>query len=397
MQRLVIPRSHGAARIYELNRPRKLNALNEPMIHLLRSTLEAWDSEEACNVIVGTGKGRAFCAGGDVIALAEASKSAETRHKALSFMKHEYELNYFMGTLSKPYVVLMNGITMGGGMGLSMHAPFRIASENTIIAMPETRIGFYPDVGANHFLPRLKGQIGTYLVLTGADLRGRAVFEHGVATHFIRAERLSELVENLAHLSEPSFSGVEEILAGYHEQETDEASSYLATTKGREGLEDAFSHDRLEQIVATLRWLTTSDGKAGQWAKETLAALDMRSPTALKVALEAIRRGKQLSLAQDLVMEMRATASYMSGVSPDFLTGVDTVVAKKDSKTRPAWSPASLSEVPYERVVSDFFEGGEGSASASSVTVPVLALDQEREERRRALEKRQRSSSEGLE
>jgi len=160
-------------RTIELNRPKKLNSLNGSMARKILGRLKEWQKSELANVVVIQGRGRAFCAGGDVAALANWNREGEAgAQKSSDYFALEYKLDHLIASYSKPYIAYMDGITMGGGVGLSLHAPFRIATENTVFAMPETTIGFFPDVGGSFFLPRMDGEMGTYLALTSEQLKG---------------------------------------------------------------------------------------------------------------------------------------------------------------------------------------------------------------------------------
>lgn len=163
-------------RTVELNRPKKLNSLNGSMARKIVPRLQEWTKSQMANVIVVKGEGRALCAGGDVAALAQQNQQGtEGQQASKDYFALEYKLDHLIATYPKPYVAFMDGITMGGGVGLSVHAPFRIATENTVFAMPETTIGFFPDVGASFFLPRMDGELGTYLALTSEQLKGANV------------------------------------------------------------------------------------------------------------------------------------------------------------------------------------------------------------------------------
>ncbi|KAJ7371315.1 hypothetical protein OS493_026960 [Desmophyllum pertusum] len=175
--------------VITLNRPKALNALNLNMIRQMYPVLQKWDVDPAVSLVLIKGTGdRAFCAGGDVRAIAEAGKKGDSLTKV--FFKEEYMLNYAIGTLQTPYVAFINGITMGGGVGLSVHGRFRVATERTVFAMPETAIGLFPDVGGGYALPRMKGKLGLYLALTGHRLKGYDVKHAGVATHFVTSEKV---------------------------------------------------------------------------------------------------------------------------------------------------------------------------------------------------------------
>ncbi|KAI0005884.1 3-hydroxyisobutyryl-coenzyme A hydrolase [Russula compacta] len=345
-----------AVRRFILNRPEKLNALNTPMLTTLASRIEQWHKSELCGVIVGTGIGKAFSAGGDVASVIEYAASDATRPKAIDFFQREYGLDYFLATLSKPYVAIMDGITFGGGFGLVLPAPFRVATENCLVAMPETKIGLFPDVGASYYLSRLDGQIGTYLALTGTSLKGRAVFEHGLATHYIPSARVLMLQENLAALEKPTYAQVNDAIEDLHydREPTDPVTPLSGAI--RVALDSAFSQETVEGIISALKTFTTNDSDVdvAQWAKDTLAILEERSPTSLKIALTAIRKGRLLDLLETFKMELGIATALCHGVSPDLHTGVTSVLQK--AAGRPAWSPASLDQVEVASLETSFFK-----------------------------------------
>jgi len=278
-----------------------------------------------------------------------------TRPKAIKFFQREFELDYILAMMRKPYVAILDGLTMGGGVGLAAHAPFRIATENTVFSMPETKIGYFPDVGASYFMGRLDGELGTYLALTADQLKGREVFEHGFATHFVPARRMSILLDRLASLEDPYRDiidrAIEELSS---EREPDEPLAPFTGAK-RVALDSCFRHDSVEKIIEDLTHFSTAvDATVSTWAKETLATLQLRSPTSLKVALIAIRKGRTMSLLEALQMEMGIATAYCSGASPDFQTGVRAVLIDKTSE-RPNWSPDTLRKISDEDVFYKFF------------------------------------------
>jgi len=371
----VLFESDGSLRKYTLNRPLKLNALDEPMLSLLRPKIEEWSASNLCGTIVGVGVGRAFCVGGDVESVIANAADPATRPRAIDFFKREFEMDYILAALQKPYVTILDGITMGGGVGLAALAPFRIATENTVFAMPETNIGYCPDVGGSFFLSRLDGQLGTYLALTSDNLRGRAVFELGFATHFIPSRRIPTLLDRLAALDSPTASHINNAIEELSSERMPEepASPFLGAT--REAMDFAFRHDSVEKIVLDLEsFIDHEDASVKQWATKTLAMLHARSPTSLKVALKAIRFGKSMGLLEALNMEMKIATAFCNQASPDFTIGVTAVLIRKD-KARPQWSPATLPEVS-EEIVSRFFdEKSPYLASAPVLTIPeTLAL-----------------------
>ncbi|RDB21423.1 3-hydroxyisobutyryl-CoA hydrolase, mitochondrial [Hypsizygus marmoreus] len=366
----VLFESNLALRTYILNRPLKLNALDEHMLTLLRPKIEEWNASELCGTIVGTGVGRAFCAGGDVENVVEKALNPETRSHAVDFFKREFEMDYFLATLRKPYVAILDGHTLGGGFGLAAHAPFRIATENTVFGMPETKIGYSPDVGASYFLSRMDGELGTYLGLTGNFLRGRAVFEHGFATHYIPAQRIPVLLDRLAGLENVHVSVIDRTIEEFSQERLPEESPAPFIGDKRDALDFAFRHDRAEKIFDDLKALTSHKNLSiAQWATETLATLRMRSPTSLKVALKAIRAGKSLTLLEAFNMELKIAAAFCNGASPDFATGVHAVLVEK-AKGRPQWSPSELEDVSDEMVSRFFAPTSPYLASAPTLSIP---------------------------
>ncbi|KAI0306718.1 3-hydroxyisobutyryl-coenzyme A hydrolase [Multifurca ochricompacta] len=362
-----------ALRRFILNRPKKLNALNTPMLEVLASRIEQWNNADLCGVIVGTGVGKAFSAGGDVAGVIENAANEATLPKAVDFFQREYELDtrshkalliltrygldYTLSTLSKPYVAIMDGLTFGGGFGLVAPAPFRVATENCSISMPETKIGFFPDVGASYYLSRLDGQIGTYLALTGTSLSGRAAFEHGLATHYIPSARVPMLLDTLATLEKPTFAQVNEAIEDLHYDR--EPADPVAPLSGatRVALDSAFSQETVEAIVDALQSYATGEESAEvvQWAKNTLTMLEDRSPSSLKIALMAIKKGKSLDLLESFKMELGIADAFCHGASPDFHTGVTSVIVEKKT-SRPTWSPASPNQVNEANLEASFFK-----------------------------------------
>ncbi|KAL0059988.1 3-hydroxyisobutyryl-CoA hydrolase [Marasmius tenuissimus] len=368
-----------AARTYKLNRPGKLNALDHTMIGLLRSKVEEWSKSDVCGAIWGSGEGRAFCAGGDVDGVVRDAADPKTRSNAIQFFKSEFELDYILAALAKPYIAVMDGITMGGGVGLSIPAAFRVATEKTVFAMPETKIGYCPDVGASFFLSRLDGEMGTYLALTGDTLKGRAVFEHGFATHFIPSRRVPMVLESVSALDnvasiekssqEEYYRRVNQIIEE-NASEVEQPGSLVSDFVGakRAAVDYAFRHDEVEKIYEDLRTLTEhGDPEIRQWASTTLENLNLRSPTSLKVALRAIRSGRTKTLLQALNMELQIAIACCSGATPDFKTGVEAVLVKK-TKERPEWSPSTLEEVKNEKV--DQFFSGEFNKDQIQLEIP---------------------------
>ncbi|KAG5731821.1 hypothetical protein E4T56_gene3 [Termitomyces sp. T112] len=368
----VLFKSDLAVRTYILNRPSVSNTLDEPMLTLLRPKIEEWSTSDLCRTIVGTSVGGAFCAGGDVKAVLENCSSPETRSQAIDFFKREFELDYILATLSKPYVAILDGITMGGGAGLAAYASFRIATENTVFAMPETKIGYFPDVGGSYFMSRLDGELGTYLSLTGGTIRGRDVFRLGFATHYIPSRRVPILLDRLASLEKAHVSVINSTVEEFSAESSAAEKPYLLVGETREALDYAFRHDQVEKIFEDLEaFVGHSSPAVSEWARQTLETLHLRSPTSLKVALKAIRKGKKMTLLETLQMELNIATAFCNGASPDFKTGITAFFVTKKRSERPAWSPSSYKDVSDE-LVSRFF--AENSPYLSGV--PTLSISE---------------------
>ncbi|KZS89987.1 3-hydroxyisobutyryl-coenzyme A hydrolase [Sistotremastrum niveocremeum HHB9708] len=346
--------SDRATRTFTLNRPSKFNALDGAMIGLLKDKIHEWNNADLCNIVIGRGAGRAFCAGGDVRVVVEHSAKEETRHLAVSYFKDEFELDYTMAQMKKPYVAVWDGHVMGGGVGLSIHARFRVATEKTQFAMPETKIGYCPDVGASFFLSRLDGELGTYLALTGNVISGRAVFEHRLATHFVPSSRIPALLDALASLENADEAQINNTIELFYEEPQAGGSSPLVGGI-RAALDQTFKHNDVESILKNLEGLSDKENNVGDWAKSTLAELRSRSPTSLKVALEAVRRGQTMTLEQALQMEYQLASAFCSGATGDFITGVHAVLVDKVKGT-PEWNPADVADTSYPEIISRFFD-----------------------------------------
>ncbi|XP_014162294.1 3-hydroxyisobutyryl-CoA hydrolase, mitochondrial [Geospiza fortis] len=339
----VLLEKKGGAGVITLNRPKALNALNLPMIQKIYPQIKTWeqDPETFLIIIKGTG-GKAFCAGGDIRALTEAGKVGDKLIQ--DFFVGEYRLNNAVGTCKKPYVALIDGITMGGGVGVSVHGHFRVATEKTVFAMPETAIGLFPDVGGGYFLPRLSGKIGYYLALTGCRLKGRDVLKAGIATHFVESEKLPALEKDLIALKSPSKEKIADLLNSYHMKCTIDQEKEFALDEHMEKINSLFSANSMEEIVKKLK----QDGSP--FAMKQLETINKMSPTSLKLTFRQLREGASMSLQEVLRMEYRLSQACMKG--HDFYEGVRAVLIDKDQS--PKWKPAALEEVSDEFVDSCF-------------------------------------------
>ncbi|KAG5291090.1 3-hydroxyisobutyryl-Coenzyme A hydrolase [Histoplasma capsulatum G186AR] len=359
-------------RTIELNRPKKLNALNGSMVRKITPRLKEWEKSQLANVIIVSGAGsKAFCAGGDIAALAEkCAEGPEGQKQATEYFSLEYKLDHLIATYSKPFISVMDGFTMGGGVGLSVHAPFRIATERTVFAMPETTIGFFPDVGGSFFLPRLDGELGTYLALTSERLSGVQTLYAGIATHYLHSSilanltgRISELVfKDTASLGERLDlvnSTISEFSTGLPSQE-EEPISPSGTI--RESIDRCFSADTMEEILIRLQ----SEKVNKEWAEKTLKTLASRSPTSLKVTLRQLRIGRTWSITETFQREQKIAAKFMA--HPDFVEGVTARLVNKPP-TQAAWKPGKLEEVTDE-AVNKFFRIEPGESR-----MPLLKVD----------------------
>ena len=325
----------GAVGIITLNRPNALNALTHDMALAIRTKLAVWAEDDNVQQIVIQAAGeKAFCAGGDVRRLYEQGKSRDTGF--LKFYHDEYQLNTMIKRCSKPYVAIVDGIVMGGGVGVSVHGSHRVMTEFATFAMPETGIGLFPDVGGTYFLPRCPGEIGMYLGLTGARLKVADALYAGIATHFVRREHLPRFRDMV------SSDKVEDCLAEI--AETPEAGQLAEL---RRWIDLAFNGSNVEEIVANLESL---DGAAGEWGRKTAAILATKSPTSLKITFRQIREGAKLKFEDCMRVEYRMVNRIFT--APDFFEGTRAIIVDKDNT--PNWHPGSLAEVNDE-LVDEFF------------------------------------------
>jgi len=329
----VLTRIQGGVGHITLNRPKALHALNLPMCEVILSALKQWRDDPDVHVVMidhadGT---RGFCAGGDIAMLRESGMS--DGREARAFFAEEYRMNAAIEAFPKPYVAIMDGVTMGGGVGLSVHGSYRIATKRTLFAMPETGIGLFPDVGGGWFLPRLRGELGTWLALTGARLRGSDVAAAGIATHFLP----SELVPNLkAQILDADFSAGAAELLGVILKSLTHAIPAASYAEHSALIDSAFSGDRAEDMVAAL------EASDSEWGQKQAALLRTKSPETVKVALKQVREGARCETFEEN-MRMEYRIGWRKVQSPDFIEGVRAVIIDKDNA--PAWSPARLEDV----------------------------------------------------
>lgn len=315
--------TEGHTGVITLNRPRALNALTHPMVLRITEALTAWEHDPAVVQVLIRGAGeRGLCAGGDIRAIHDDAKAGGDASEG--FWRDEYRLNALIARFPKPYVALMDGIVMGGGVGVSAHGSVRVVTERSRVAMPETGIGFVPDVGGTHLLARAPGELGTHLALTGSVGAADALL-CGLADHFVPAARLPELTAGLAG------TPAREVLARHSDAP---APGELA--ERRSWIDRCYAADTVEEIVERL--LAEGDPAA----KETAETILAKSPTSLKVTLAAVRRARGLgSLERVLEQEFRVSCHALR--APDLVEGVRAQVIDKDRN--PRWSPPALADV----------------------------------------------------
>jgi len=319
----------GAVGRIRLNRPKAIHALTTGMCEVMSEALLKWRSDGAIEaVIIDHAEGRGFCAGGDVVMLwrSGSSDGEDARH----FFFAEYRLNHLLFTYPKPTIAIMDGITMGGGVGISLPCQVRIATENTRFAMPETSIGLFPDVGGGWYLPRLPGRVGEFMALTGARLDGSECHYLGLATHYVPQASLAELVERVAKIPGRLNGGIGALAATPPDARIGENMPAIAR---------CFASDRLEEVIAALQ------ADESDWAQTELATLRAKSPLSCKVSLRLLAEGANRASFAD---EMRAEYALAGRVvrTHDFREGVRAVLIDKDNN--PQWDPATPEDVDDE-------------------------------------------------
>ena len=325
----VILRREGAVGRITLNRPKALNALTEDMCAAMLAQLGQWSADRAVHaVVIDAVPGKAFCAGGDVRAIYDAGRRADG--SVMSFFRTEYRMNAAIRRFPKPYVALIDGFAFGGGCGVSMHGSHRVISENAILAMPETLIGLFPDIGATAFLNHLPGEIGMYLALAGLRIDAADAIYCGLATHFVAAHDHAALRSRLVQGEKP-----DAVLAALSTL----PSGVAAMARHRDAIDRAFAASSVEEILERL-------DLEGDWGNETATLLRSRSPTSLKVTFRQMRDGAELDFASCQRMEFRIMARMMEG--HDFYEGVRAALIDKDQS--PRWAPPRLDMVSESEI-----------------------------------------------
>lgn len=322
--------SNGVGRI-ELNRPKLINALSQDMVGAIDEALNAWRDDDAVKLVLVTGRGeRGLCAGGDIKAVYNDIVAGSDENAR--FWNREYKMNFAISEFPKPYVVIMNGITMGGGVGISGHGSHRIVTDSTKVGMPETGIGLFPDVGGTHLLANAPGELGTHLALTGQPVGAGAAIALGLADHFVPDAQIPDLIADL--------TAGEDLDAVIGRYSTDAPDNELA--EAADWINACYAGDDAEAIVAALAAHKNPDAQA------TARLIGTKAPTSVKVTLAAVRNAASMTLADVLEQDYRVAVT-LTGL-PDLKEGIRAQVIDKDRN--PQWSPASLAEVTDEQVQS---------------------------------------------
>ena len=335
----VLFETRGNIGLITLNRPKALNSLTHNMAVAIHRQLDAWKITPSVQAVVVVGAGdKAFCAGGDVVKVTQSYKAGTGEWR--DFFHDEYLMNIAIHEFPKPYISLVDGIAMGGGVGVSIPGDFWVASEKTLFAMPETGLGLFPDVGGGWFLPRLPGETGMYLALTGARIKAPDLYALGIATHHIASDQMDAVVDALAGATIKDNRDVADVLNRFHK---DPEPAPLAQYFDR--IDGAFVGVRVDEIIHQLEL------EECEWSQKQFKILCSKSPTSLKLTLAQLRRGAVLeSFRDNMRMEFRMVNRVMEG--SDFYEGVRSILIDKDNA--PVWNPNSLDRVSNEAIEAYF-------------------------------------------
>ncbi|KAL9442877.1 hypothetical protein AB3S75_016274 [Citrus x aurantiifolia] len=343
LQDQVLVEGRAKSRAAILNRPSNLNALNTSMVGRLKRLYESWEENPDIGFVLMKGAGRAFCSGGDVIALYQLLNEGKFEDFK-KFFETLYQFVYLQGTYVKPHVAILDGTTMGCGAGISLQGMYRVVTDKTVFSNPETQMGFHPDAGASFYLSHLPGYLGEYLALTGEKLNGVEMIACGLATHYTLNARLPLVEERVGKLITDDPSIIETSLAQYGDLVSLDRESVLRKI---ETIDKCFSHDTIEEIIDALENEAASSYDV--WCRKAVEKLKEASPLSLKVTLQSIREGRFQSLDQCLVREYRITLNGISKkVSNDFCEGIRARLVDKDFA--PKWDPPSLADVSKDMV-----------------------------------------------
>ena len=322
---LVVTRTVGGLGRIELNKPKAINALGTEMIRLIVEALDAWKTADAVTAVLMTGRGeRGLCAGGDIKAIHKSLVDGSTEN--LDFFDEEYAMDYEISAYPKPYIAIMNGITMGGGVGISAHGSHRIVTDSTKIGMPETTIGLFPDVGATYLLSRMPHQVGMYLAMTGLPIGAGAAIAYGLADYYVEDAQLPALIAALEQNAQAPESVIAQFAAAAPENELADSEGWIA---------EAFGKATPAEVVAALR------ANGSEAAVQTADLIETKSPRSVAVSFSMIRKAADMTLKEVLEMDFRTAVNIAK--YPDLVEGIRAQVVDKDRN--PKWNPATLAEV----------------------------------------------------
>lgn len=334
----------GSLGVITLNRPKAVNALTHDMIGQLDRALTEFESNDDVHAVLVQGAGdRGLCSGGDVVSIHDNAVNNDLQ-AAVPFFREEYTLNNRIYNYPKPYIAIMNGLVLGGGVGISSPGSHRVATDSTKLGMPEVGIGFSPDVGGVYFLANAPESVGKYMALTGSHVSGPDAVYAGMADVHVPDDHVNALIERLQTITDPG--QVDEVLADF-----DQPGGSLLSTESP-WINYAFGSETVEEIISGVQSIADQDN---EMAKKALKALQRHSPTGLKVALEAVNRAKDLNFAEVLVQDLRTTMHAVEG--DDLAEGIRAQIIDKDRN--PQWNPAHLSDVT-DAAVAGFFEPVDG-------------------------------------
>ncbi|OFL21070.1 enoyl-CoA hydratase/isomerase family protein [Corynebacterium sp. HMSC062A03] len=341
----ILSEIRGHAGVLTLNRPKAINALNQTMIDEMTAVLRQWQDDDRVKLVILRGAGdRGLCAGGDVAALYHDALEGGTA--GAHFWKTEYELNYLISTYSKPYVALMEGIVLGGGIGVSAHASHRIVSEDSRIGMPEVGIGYSPDAGGSYLLSQAADRLGRHLAYTAIHVGAAEAIDTGFADYFVPKDKLDALVERLVESGDPADieKFTEEVGRGFGEERAEMVEVYAAETA--------------EETLARLQELAATRGD-GHWAAKAAKRMSLNSPLGIRVTEESLNRTASMSFAETLTQEFWMSVNMQK--HKEFVEGIRAQIIDKDRN--PSWEYESIGAVPAD-VVASILEPGEGSVEA---------------------------------
>ena len=327
-----------------LNRERVLNALNLNMVREIYKRIEEWNNNDKISGVIIQGAGdRAFCAGGDIVSVYHAKNNKDDK-LSYDFFREEYLLNLAIKNFSKPWVSLLNGIAMGGGLGLSVHGSHRVVTEKTLTAMPETAIGLFPDVGGGFFLSRMKSFLGHYLAITGNVMNSADTIYSGIGTHYVESNLIDRVITNIKGLNKYDFNNINKILADLYTKDKNKNNLIAQITN----IKKHFSYNTFIEIIKSLK-----DSK-GEWEMQIVNTLLKKSPTSMAVTQQQLLNARKLSFEECLKMEFRICQAMMN--NKDFYEGVRANLVEKDRL--PKWLPENIEMVSKDIIDSYFIHLG---------------------------------------